>query len=948
MLRRLFTLPISLAALSATAVAQSTITVTDADLLAGQTYNWTANNTYVVNGLVYLEAGGTLNIAPGTVVKFRSDPNGVADADNTSALIITKGAKIFARGLQNRPIIMTAEADDVNDPNDLQDPLNVRGQWGGLIILGNGTLATAGGVGAIEGISPSEVRAQYGGGTSPNDAESSGALRFVSIRHGGKALTTDNEINGLTLGAVGRGTEIDYVEVFANDDDGIEWFGGTVDIKHAAVAFCGDDAFDYDTGWRGRGQYWFSINASDIGGRAGEHDGAIPDAQQPFANPTIANATYIGGGLNATVGNDLQDYTIVLRDNAAMKYYNSVFTDFPGQFLDLEDLPTASGTDSYQRLLDGDVQFKGNVLGAFGPTGTRPIGELLKPYPNGDQPSLANTLALVQTGNRYVGTKQILRGISRDRNAGLDPRPVAGADLLDGSLLVDIPATAAGSGNFFDDTNYAGAFASANGTWLEGWTALSTYNVITPRTPATTGVIVDGDLVGGQTYNWVASNTYILNGLVYLEAGGTLNIEAGTVIKFRADPDGPADADNTSALIITAGAKIFANGTAAQPIIMTAEADNVSDPNDLQDPLNVRGQWGGLIILGNGTLATAGGVGAIEGISPSEVRARYGGGTTPNDAESSGRLNYVSIRHGGKALTTDNEINGLTLGAVGRGTEIDYVEIFANDDDGIEWFGGTVDVKHAVVAFGADDAFDYDTGWRGRGQYWFAINASDIGGRTGEHDGAIPDAQQPFANPTIANVTYIGGGRNATVGNDLQDYTIVLRDNAAMKYFNSIFTDYPGQFLDLEDFPPRAGPTLTSASSTGTYSSRAISSAPSARRVRGPSPSFSSPTHRATSRRLPTRLPWSRPATSTSATSASSPASPGPMTRASTRGRHSGVPRAIPRPWRRSLPRERATSSPPAPTRVPSRRVATCGSAAGPPWTCTTSSARKLRRQRRS
>ena len=804
MLRRLFTLPLCVAALSATAAAQGIITVTDNDLAEGQTYNWTANNTYIVNGLVYLETGGTLNIAPGTVVKFRADPDGTADADNTSALIITKGAKIFADGLQNRPIIFTAEADDVNDPNDIQDPLNVRGQWGGLIILGNGTLATAGSVGQIEGISAGETRAAYGGGATPNDDESSGVLRFVSIRHGGKALTSDNEINGLTLGGVGRGTVLDYVEIFANDDDGIEWFGGTVDIKHAAVAFCGDDAYDYDLGWRGRGQYWFAINAADIGGRSGEHDGAIPDTQEPFSNPTIANATYIGGGLNATVGSDLQDFTIVLRDGGAMKYYNSVFTDFPGRFLDLEDVPSDKGVDSYQRLLDGAVVLRGNVLGAFGPTGTTPIADLINKYPTGDQPSGANVLNLVQTGNRYVGTKQIIRGISRERNAGLDPRPVTGADLLDGDLLVDVPEQD-DDDDFFDETNYAGAFASANGTWLENWTALSTYGVIKPRDAATTGVIVDDDLVGGTTYNWTANNTYILNGLVYLESGSTLNIEAGTVIKFRADPDGTADADNTSALIITKGAKIFANGTAAQPIIMTAEADDVNDADDIQDPLNVRGQWGGLILLGNGTLASAGSLAQIEGISAGETRGQYGGGSTPNDTESSGRLNYVSIRHGGKALTTDNEINGLTLGGVGSGTEIDYVEIFANDDDGIEWFGGTVDVKHASVAFCADDAYDYDLGWRGRGQYWFAINASDIGGRSGEHDGAIPDGQSPFSNPTIANATYIGAGIGATVGNDLQDYTIVLRDNGAMKYYNSIFTDFPGQFIDLEDLPAASG-----------------------------------------------------------------------------------------------------------------------------------------------
>jgi hypothetical protein len=226
--------------------AAADIRVTDADLIGGQTYDWTADNVYILDGLVYLEEGGVLNIEAGTTIKGATS---ITTGDNTSALIITRGARIVARGTASAPIIFTAEEDDLSDSGDFtaQD----RGEWGGLVILGNATIARPGGEDGIEGIDADEARARFGGGMSPDDSDDSGVLSYVSIRHGGAQLSTDNEINGLTLGGVGSGTTLDYIEVFANEDDGIEFFGGTVGIKHASVAFCGDDGFDYDFGWRG-------------------------------------------------------------------------------------------------------------------------------------------------------------------------------------------------------------------------------------------------------------------------------------------------------------------------------------------------------------------------------------------------------------------------------------------------------------------------------------------------------------------------------------------------------------------------------------------------------------------------------------------------------------------------------------------------------------------------
>ena len=277
--------------------AENCITISDDDLNGDSTYNWTSANCYNLDGLVYLEEDGVLNIEAGTIIRGLN-VNSISTGDNASALIISRGAQIFATGTADQPIIFTSENDDVEDSGDLTE--TDRGLWGGLIVLGNAPITFEDDENGIEGIASNEERARYGG-DDPED--NSGVINYISIRHGGFALSSGNEINGLTLGGVGSETEIDYVEVFANLDDGIEWFGGTVRVDHAAVSYCGDDGMDYDLGWLGGGQYWFVLQGPNdpLGtGRAGEHDGASPDAAMPFSQPTIYNATYIGIGSDET------------------------------------------------------------------------------------------------------------------------------------------------------------------------------------------------------------------------------------------------------------------------------------------------------------------------------------------------------------------------------------------------------------------------------------------------------------------------------------------------------------------------------------------------------------------------------------------------------------------------------------------------------------------------
>lgn len=313
--------------------------------------------------------------------------------------------------------------------------------------------------------------------------------------------------------------------------------------------------------------------------------------------------------------------------------------------------------------------------------------------------------------------------------------------------------------------------------------------------------ITDADLVGGETYNFTKDNQYMMDGLVYLEKGGKLNIEAGTVIKFKKSP---TSSDPTSALIITRGAQIFAEGTSDEPIIFTAEADDVTQQSLLPSENQ---QWAGLVLLGSAPAMKKGvTLLQIEGISTDEPRGRYGWGDTDfpsaNAADNSGTLKYVSIRYTGFALNgqSGDEIQGLTLGAVGSGTTIDYVESFSSDDDGIEIFGGTVDLKHFIVAFAADDSYDLDQGWRGTGQYLFALQGDGSVSKydhLGEWDGFGNAEDDPFTAPNLLNATFIGPGQNLT--DTLSDRAILWREGFAGKLVNSIVTDVPNDAIQIRN-----------------------------------------------------------------------------------------------------------------------------------------------------
>lgn len=437
------------------------IVVTDGDINAGETVVWTSDNTYVLDGAVFVEEGATLYIEAGTVVKAEA-----GQGNDASALVITRGAQLFAEGTATHPVIFTSVLDDVADPSDLT--YEDRGLWGGLVLLGRATTnnPTEGGVKEIEGLNEivgeGDTRAQYGG---TDDHDNSGVLRYVSIRHTGinVGAQAGNEIQGLTLGAVGRGTTIEYVESFASADDGFEFFGGTVGTKFLVSAFNADDAFDTDEGFRGLGQFWFALLAPDAAGAAAEMDGATGNEFfEPYAHPVIYNATYVGAGVGNKPAGDRGEL-IMMRDNTGGVYRNSIFTAFDaaegGEGIHVEDVDnTGEKTeDSRKRLESGDLMLDHNLWWGFG------AGNQLAQFASQDF-----VQAHLTASSNYIESP-MLRGIDRAPmpSGGLDPRPATGSPAFTRALAA-YPAEA--GADFFTEVDYLGAFGATN--WLAGWTAL--------------------------------------------------------------------------------------------------------------------------------------------------------------------------------------------------------------------------------------------------------------------------------------------------------------------------------------------------------------------------------------------------------------------------------------------------------------------------------------------
>lgn len=284
-----------------------------------------------------------------------------------------------------------------------------------------------------------------------------------------------------------------------------------------------------------------------------------------------------------------------------------------------------------------------------------------------------------------------------------------------------------------------------------------------------------------QNTTWYADTIYQLGGRIAVEDGATLTIQPGTIIKGEAGTGA-----NATALLIARGGKLIAEGTASMPIIFTSVADEISQEDIASgnfaspnlDP-DVNGLWGGVIVLGKATISasnTAGDVSSvqIEGIPTSDQNGLYGG---VENWDNSGVIKYVSIRHGGANIGSGNEINGLTLGGVGSTTVIDHVEVVANQDDGIECFGGTVNLTNVVSWNVGDDGFDTDQSWAGTLDNFVIINPA---GHMFELDG--PEGTYAAGHIIKNGNVYVGGGQDL----------INVDNNSIVDLVDIYFTDIQG------------------------------------------------------------------------------------------------------------------------------------------------------------
>lgn len=280
-----------------------------------------------------------------------------------------------------------------------------------------------------------------------------------------------------------------------------------------------------------------------------------------------------------------------------------------------------------------------------------------------------------------------------------------------------------------------------------------------------------------------ANVTYVLTGKTYVKDGATLTIEPGT----RIEGVSAALPVNASALIITKGSKIVADGRADAPIIMTAQN-------------GTKGGWGGLVILGQ-AIVNQGTSGTIEGINgsvvPSGVDITYGG---TNDADSSGVLRYVRVEYAGAAIADANELNSFTFGGVGSKTVVDHCQAYQGADDAFEFFGGAVNCKYLVATACDDDAFDFDFGYRGKIQFAVATidpsltYSSDPNGIECDNDGSS-SALTPFTHPVLSNLTIVGTSTGKTNANVALKSAADFRRNCQFTLVNSVLYGFPRGIL---------------------------------------------------------------------------------------------------------------------------------------------------------
>ncbi len=709
---------------------------------------------YAISGGLEIMGGATLTIDKDAVLFGQS---------GNDYLVVHRDAKIMAEGTKSEPIIFTSL-------QDVKGEEVSAGQWGGIVILGNAPSNKCPSDGSecalqIEGVGEGAV---FGGN---NWEDNSGVLKYVVVKFAGYEIAPDNELNGVTFGGVGSGTTVDYLQVHANADDGVEFFGGAVDAKHLVLTGNKDDSIDWDNGFKGRLQHIFVQHAANAGeaNRAieADNDGSTPD-KEPMSNPTLSNMTIMGNNFDTA---DKDSEGIYLREGTSASIYNTVITGPAemGECLEFEAGQTVTNAES------GNIVIQNSTIACNNGENFKNAGDFdLEAWFTGEATNMVSTSILIDEDG-VPSSQSPLLGTGQDTSA------------------VD---------TWFDVTDYQGAFDGAT-DWREGWAFGFGGGVITEPPeeegcPTGTSAIAP---VNGQTtceisgtitsdLTLTSNNLYALDGPVFVgnnrADSATLTIEAGTTVFGRSGGD---------YLVVSRDSKIEALGSAQAPITFTSS-------QDINGEETGSGQWGGMVLLGNApsnkcpTLAG----GAIDPSCSLQVEGVEEGATFGGDnwEDDSGTLRYVVVKHAGFEVAPDNELNGITFGGVGSATTVEFIQVHENADDGVEFFGGAVNAKYVVLTSNKDDSVDWDNGFRGNMQY-VLVKHDENGGESNraieaDNDGSNP-SKDPQSNPTIANMTIIGNSFDTA---DKDSEGIYLREGTRAQLHNFVVTNAAGECLELE------------------------------------------------------------------------------------------------------------------------------------------------------